>query len=221
MIKLSTVLEEICANNPILMQGLSHGLLNLTQVAKWIKPLIEVRAKKEVSLPSILMGLSRLQAHYKMIAPQEARIKIKNIALFPDLVTLTYPFNTTINKSLVQLYLLKQKDNFYIASSQTLTELTLIVDRSKEKLISERFKIKPIFRKENLTAVSLNFDESYVQDVGFIYSIIQSLTLQYINIWELSSTYTHLILYLGQKDVQMAVDTLLMKFGTSLEQHTL
>ena len=215
MIKLNQVLNDLVSKSGFLEQGLSSRLFNLSQLAAWLKPYIEAQSKKDVSKSSILMALSRLQAQKTKIAPKDENVKIRNISLVPDLVTVTFPFNKSINRNLVQLYEEKHKTDFYLAVSQISTELTIIIDQANEGLTKGLFKINPIFRKSGLTALSINFDEKHVPDVGLIYSIIQSLTLQYINIWELSSTYTHLIFYLDRKDINLAVDTIMAKFGGS------
>jgi hypothetical protein len=213
MIKLNETLKEICGKSGFLEQGLSYRLFNLSRLAKWLKPYIVTRSKKDVSDSSILMALSRLQAGKNKIAPKDENIKIRNISLVPALMTVTYPFDKNINKNLVSLYESKLKSDFYLAVSQISTELTVITDQEKESAIIKLFRIKPVFKKSGLTALSINFDEKHVPDVGFVFSIIQALTLQYINIWELSSTYTHLVFYLDHKDVNLAMDTIIAKFG--------
>lgn len=62
MIKISDVVQEVIKANPSLDFAFHHRLLNLSQVARFIRPTVETRARKEVSESAVLMSLSRLQS---------------------------------------------------------------------------------------------------------------------------------------------------------------
>ena len=82
MIKISDALKEIVKSNNFLDYGLSHGILNITQTADWIKPLVEVRTKKNVSKSALIMALSRIMRVKKKILPALEKIKLQNINIY-------------------------------------------------------------------------------------------------------------------------------------------
>jgi len=90
MIKISDEIREIITGNPFLEFGMSYRLFNLTQLAKFIKPLIEVRTQKEVQHTAILMSLSRILKISEKVAPQINDFKIENIAINSNLTAMTF-----------------------------------------------------------------------------------------------------------------------------------
>ena len=90
MIKISDEIREIITGNPFLEFGMSYRLFNLTQLAKFIKPLIEVRTQKEVQHTAILMSLSLILKISEKVAPQINDFKIENIAINSNLTTMTF-----------------------------------------------------------------------------------------------------------------------------------
>jgi len=87
-------------------------------------------------------------------------------------------------------------------------ELTLIVDNELSEQIQEKIRTKPKNVTAPVAAISIYFDEKYAEIPGFLYYVIQQITLQGINIVEATSTYTELIVFVAQKDARLAFDTL-------------
>jgi hypothetical protein len=69
MRKISDALEAIVEGNPALAFGLHHRLLNLTKLARFLRPSVEAQTRKGVSDSAVLMSLSRLQR----LGPEAAR----------------------------------------------------------------------------------------------------------------------------------------------------
>ena len=69
-----------------------------------------------------------------------------------------------------------------------------------------------LFEKNDLVAVGVKFAERYINIIGVIYYLVQQLTMQNINLWELSSTFTELIFYVEKKEAQLTFDTLYERF---------
>jgi len=70
----------------------------------------------------------------------------------------------------------------------------------------------PKFKSPNISGVSIKFNEKYSEIPGLLYYIIQQITLQNINIIEISSTFTELIIYVEKKDTRLAFDTIYNRF---------
>ena len=208
MIKLSTILSELIKENALMQFGLSYNLINLSQVAKFIHPMLEVRCKKEISHTSILMSLSRIQRRLEKIAPKTDNFSIKNLSINTDLCVFTYFKNIDVHKQLNTIYQKIQSKKSYFNFTESSNEITVITDRSSAHYLENDIKDIPKNIDYNVAAIGIRFDESYVNTPGFIYMILQKMTLQGINLVEIGSTYTELILYIDNKDVKLAFDTL-------------
>ena len=75
--KTSEALEQVVAGNPFLQFGLAHRLYNLNEMAKLIKPIVEVRLEKPIQKTALVTGLSRLQKNCKRVSPTAMALKVK------------------------------------------------------------------------------------------------------------------------------------------------
>ena len=213
MIKASDALQEIVEANPLLHFGLREKLLNLSQLARFVHPLLEARTKKELQVQSIVMALSRLQQNYQKTPSQKRlQFKLKNIALHSELMIVTFQKTKETTRGLQTLYAKILSASGFITITEGVSEVTVIVEEVHEETVEKIIQAKPFHKRKKLASLGLRFDESYLQLPGLFHFIFQQLYLQNINIAEIASTTTELIIYLDEKDVQLAFDTLYRRF---------
>ncbi|MFA5993718.1 MAG: hypothetical protein WC823_02035 [Parcubacteria group bacterium] len=214
MKKISQSLSEIVENNPFLQFGLYHRLLNLSQLAQFIRPLIEVRTKKSLqSDSSLIMALSRLQKEKNHAIPVISKFSIENVTVHSHLCTITYMRDQRFLEHLGNLYQLIQKNNGYISLSQGMNEVTIIVDAESARLVRKTIKESPKNSVDDLAALGIKYDQKYFNAPGMLYYLMQQIFLQGINILEISSTFTEIIIYVKQKDIKLLFDTIYDRFG--------
>ncbi|MFC1810657.1 hypothetical protein ACFLZH_04105 [Patescibacteria group bacterium] len=212
MINISNSLKEIIQSNPYLQFGFAHRLLNLTQLAKFIKPIVECRTKKEIKTTALVMNLSRLQKVYTKIMPQTKDFILDSINISSNLLTVTYNKTESNQKNTSKLHELIKKKNGYINITESNKEITLVTEGRYFDLIDKTIDEKPKYINKGVSAISVSFNEKYYDYPGILYVLFQQLTLQGINVIELSSTFTEVILYVEEKDVKLAFDTLFYRF---------
>ena len=61
MIKITDIIESTIIQSRELSFGFSQGLFNLSQLARFLKPIVTAKAKKDISEKALLMALSRMQ----------------------------------------------------------------------------------------------------------------------------------------------------------------
>jgi hypothetical protein len=71
---------------------------------------------------------------------------------------------------------------------------------------------------QNIASVGVKFHEKFIEVPGLLYMILQVVTMQHINIVELASTATEFIIYIDQKDIYLAFDAILSKFGKQRQE---
>jgi aspartokinase len=215
VIKISSALQELIQKNNFLEFGLSEGLLNLTATAHWLKPLLEARTKKTVSHSAILMALSRQVTQKKKIKPGLQRFQLDGITVKAGLTEFTYPSSTGNRKNILEFMKNLQGKVPHITSNFGTREITIILPSSNSAQLKSEIREKPKFEKTGLAALCIEFRPEYVLDPYLLYYLIQQITLQNINIWEISSTYTEIIFYLEEKDIKLAFDTIYLQFTKS------
>ena len=211
MIKISDALKEIIQSNDFLKLGLSKGLFNLTSLASFLKPKLEVMTKKTLTTSAILMGLSRSQRTFKKIAKttQSENFKFDSISIKQDLVTATYFKSDDIHKKINTLYATNDHENKFFTITESSNEITMITDKKTFKSVNKLIKTAPKNVNENISAIGIKFNEKYNSSPGLLNHIIQTLAFQNINIVEITSTFTEFLIYIKSQDAKFALDLLL------------
>ncbi len=213
MIKISDAISEIIEKNPILTFAFHHKLLNLTRTAEFLKPLIEARTKKEVRTSAILMNLSRHQKRYEKMALNNENFSVKDISVTADMSTITYPLTDEVIPVINRLYGEIHKKGGRMVITRGTREITIIVNSGFLPLIEKNAGTKFRYKKSNIAAIDIVFDEKYSEIPGLLYALLQQIRLQNINIVEIISTYTELILYVEKDKAKLSFDTIFQSFA--------
>jgi aspartokinase len=217
MIRLSDTLKKIVSHNPLLLFGLGHRLLNLSQTAQFIQPVVKSRAKKEVKPTAILMGLSRLQKNLGKAPHRLEVFRFEKITVHSDLCSLSYPRHPDLQGKINRFLQLVEKRQGYINVTEGLHEATLLFDQDSladaKRIIGEH----PKNAYFGIASLGVKYHERYNQIPGMLYQIIQQLAFQSINLLEIASTHTEFIFYVKQEEVHLAFDTLYNSFGGHAE----
>ncbi|MFA6973264.1 MAG: hypothetical protein WC238_00800 [Parcubacteria group bacterium] len=208
MLKISDSLKEIVEANSFFKFGLYNRLLNLSKLAAFVKPLIETRVKKEVGINAILMGLSRLQRENAQDIPKIEEFPIINLTVNSELCSINFFASSAVLENLNKVHAEIQKQKGYLTLSQGITEITMLINEGLIDTILNLMEEQPKSIKRGLSSLGLKFDAKYNDMPGFFYYVLQQVALQGISVYEISSTYTELILYIEEKDIKLAFDTL-------------
>lgn len=212
MLSIPEAVQQTIEKDGFLHFGLANGVLNLSKTARFIKPLIEARTKKSVSIAAVTMALSRLKTLKKRANVQLKRVKLDSINIAKNLAEITYERTAENISALEKVEKEVRKNNGYIVITFGTSELTVIVEEKFLLDIKHGMPMSPKVILKELVAVGAKFDEGYIPHVGMVYTLIQQLTFQNINVIEFSSTYTELVFYLNKKDMKLAFDTLYEQF---------
>lgn len=200
--------ESIINGNFFFEFGLQNRILNLTQLARLIKPLVSKRLDKNIEISSIKMALSRLQSQIKdKIIPH--KLLVEDVSIKKNLCSLTL-YKTRENQENVSNFqnYCSQKGKFFTRSESN-KEIAisfsqdLIAELSRYNL--QNFK----FIQKDLGAVLVSIPVEYISIKGVFQYFIQKVTMQNINLLEIGSTYTELIFYMHEKDLSLAANTFL------------
>lgn len=211
MIKISDAVEELVTGNVFFRFGLYHRLLNLSQVARFVRPQIEGRARKPVQTSAISMALSRLQNEMTDGGVPRG-FRIDRINIQSDLCVLTFPKLEATQSRLQTVFARLNQESAYITMTEGTLEVTLIFDRRHLGDVMNEIPTPPVGRHDHISGVGVRFGTRYENTPGLLYEILQQLAIQRINIVELASTRSELNIYLEDSDVRLAFDSLYARF---------
>lgn len=214
MIKISDAIRDIVHNNDQLLFGFHHQLFNLSQVARFIQPLVEARTRKSVQVSAVLMNLSRMHQKLGQHNPlPQQQFYIDKVNIHTDLCSFTLVKTSQSHRELNRMYSEIQKRDRFMTITEGISEITAIVESDNFGLTANWFTEPIRLVNQDIASVGVKFHEKFIEVPGLLYMILQTVTLQNINIVELASTATEFIIYIDQKDIYLAFDAILSQFG--------
>lgn len=214
MLKISEAVEELVESHEALRFGFYHGLLNLTKVARFLRPSIEAQTKKEVTEAAVLMNLSRLQKKLaRLPQSRRERLVLDKVNIQSGLCAATVAKSPTSHRELNRVFSRIQSKGGFITVTEGLREVTVIVEAENLPLLTSALSSPPRILHENLASVSVAFDKRYLKVKGILFQLLEEIALQDINVIEIASTATELSIFLREDDVQTAFDALYNRFS--------
>lgn len=214
MSTISKITEDIINRSPFLREAMTENLINISALARRIKPEIEKASGKEIKEGAIVMAIKRMTpgVYHKL------DVKIKNVIggigdflVRSDLVDFTYENSESLreaqNKLIQQIG--EDTDSFFTLS-KGITETTYIlnskyVDDVKRHFANERLKSHNV----NLSSITVKLPETNTETYGVYYYIMKHLAWEGINIEQVVSTANEFTGIVNSNDIDDAFKILM------------
>ena len=206
MIKIQPIVRDIVMRELEAYFALSNGYMNMSSYAHRIKPKVEVLTKKQVTITSLVVSLSRVRKEIQKAKPLIHNVRITNITTKLPLSELAYENS---NEFIKKLDTLKKNidispDDFFTTTIGT-KEVDIICSANLERKILNHFKIKPKIINHNLAAVGVSFGSEVFGTPNVFFSLLSVTARARINIEELISTPTEFIFIVAERDFARTV----------------
>ena len=222
MQSLGKITEDLINRSPFLREAMSENLINISSLARKLRPEIEELFKKEVNEGAIVMAIKRMPPGYY----HQLDLKIKNvmgeigdILVRSNLTNFTFENSDTLKEKQLELMnvLNKENDSFF-AITRGITETTLIVSANHTETINNLFKKEKLTSStKNLASVTVKLPAINTELHGIYYYILKHLAWDGINIAEVISTSNEFTTVVSQTDIDRAFSILMkLKRNNSL-----
>src|SRR3989344_1618293 len=104
MIKIHPIVRDILLREIEACFALTNGYMNMSSYAHRIKPKVESLAKKQVTITSLVVSLSRLRKEFKKAKPLIVDVPIANISTKLPLTEIAYERTAEFIKGLETLH---------------------------------------------------------------------------------------------------------------------
>ena len=205
MLTIPNAVEEVIKKKPFLEGALVEGLINLSALARQLKPEIEKKVGKEVNDSAVIMALNRLVPRLELMSAMKFKKVVENIG---DIIVRSnladYAFvnsPTLYERQAMLLDRVRTMKDVFCTFSQGIYETTLVVSSTIVGLVDE------IFADENNT-VKLPAENTICP--GVYYYIFKELAWDNINITEVISTTNEFTVVISDSDIHRAF-TILME----------
>lgn len=214
MLNIGKVTQKILDRTPFIREALEDNLINVSSLARKIKPEVEEELKKEVKDAAIIMAIKRLEPSYY----QRIEIKIKqfmsdlgDMIVRSDLINYTYKDSDTLFRRNAEL--LKEiegdKDIFYTVC-KGVSEITVITTKKIQPLIEKIFAKETIkSKKDRLSAITIKLPNDNTEISGIYYYFLKKLAWNGINITEVVSTTNEFTIVVSSDVVDQAFSVLI------------
>ena len=214
MKSLGKITEELINKSPFLREAMSENLINISSLARKLRPEIEKIAEKEVNEGAIVMAIKRMPPGFY----HQLDLKIKNIMgeigdilVRSNLASFTFENSDTFKEKQIELVnsLNRENDSFF-AITRGITETTIIVNSGHTNTIKDLFKKEKITNEsQNLASVTVKLPSINIKLHGVYYYILKHLAWDGINITEIISTSNEFTTVVSQIDIDRAFSILM------------
>jgi len=204
----------IINKTPFIEEALYDKLINVSSLARIIKPEVEKMLKKEIKDGAIMMAINRISPSSVL----KIRRNIKRIALSSgdfimrsDLCDFTFKNTPTLIQKITKLLndIGNDNDNFFTIS-QGVFETSIVVSKKLKTKIDEIFKDETIlWSLTNLASITIKLPKSNIEQSGIYYFILKQLAWADISVQEVISTTHEITIVVKEIDIKQAFSILM------------
>lgn len=209
MITITHRVEAIIERWPLIKQGMSLELLNLSALARYIRPQLEQDMGERISEAAVLMALRRYHGEARSSArasrPQDF---LGDISLRGGLCDLTYTNSPTLNHRIAHLAE-RALPHQYLTVSRGLLQTSVIAHEDIRPEVEARLCMERLETKvSGLTAITLHLKPGHDTVAGILAYPLSLFAWRGLSVIEVVSTFDELNIVLYDTDVEEAFHVL-------------
>jgi len=212
MITISSAVKQIVEESFLIEEGLNRDLINLSSLAREMKPKIISMTKKTVKDNAIVVALKRISIQIR--SENKIRHSIfktaPEIILRSNLTTITYAKSQTLLTGFDNLLdVLRSNSNLFLALSYGVFETGITINHTFCHQLELKLKSEKVVKKvDNLSAITIILPEENIHVPGVYYDILKILAWNKINIIDIVSTYRELTIIISNSQIDEAFSSL-------------
>lgn len=215
MLSIGKITEDIINRSPFLREAMSENLINISALARKIKPEIEEVFGSEVKDGAIVMAIKRMPAGLYHNLNSKITDYLSNLGDFlirSNLADFTFQAvdnaKTDVSGALVHL-LENESDGFYTIT-KGVSETTIVTSANlKEKVLDLLGSFKLKSHRLNLSSITVKLPYGEEEIYGIYYYILKHLAWEGLNILEIISTANEFTIIINQNEIDKAFKVLI------------
>jgi hypothetical protein len=208
------ITEELINKSPFLREAMTDELINISALARKLRPEIEEITGKEVKEGAIVMAIKRMTPGLY----HRLNVKITNVMgdlgdflVRSNLSDFTFENSESLkNKQADLIHEINKENDSFFTLCKGVSETTFIVNTQHEDLIKRMFSNERLkSQTTDLASVTVKLPQVNTEIYGIYYYILKHLAWEGINIVELVSTSNEFTIVVKQDDVDKAFKILM------------
>jgi hypothetical protein len=214
MNSIGKVTEDLINRSPFLREAMTDDLINISALARKLRPEIEEIIGKEVKEGAIIMAIKRMTPglyHRLNLKITKVMGNLGDFLVRSNLIDYTYENSDSLKTKQSELIQEINKDNdSFFALCKGITETTFIVNSQKKDDVERIFRNEKLKSQTNdLASVTVKLPQINTEIYGIYYYILKHLAWEGINIIEIVSTSNEFTVVVKQDDVDKAFKILM------------
>ena len=214
MNSIGKVTEDLINRSPFLREAMTDDLINISALARKLRPEIEEIIGKEVKEGAIIMAIKRMTPglyHRLNLKITKVMGDLGDFLVRSNLIDYTFENSDSLKTKQSELIQEINKDNdSFFALCKGITETTFIVNSQKKEDVERIFKNEKLKSNTNdLASVTVKLPKINTEIYGIYYYILKHLAWEGINIIEIVSTSNEFTVVVKQDDVDKAFKILM------------
>lgn len=206
---ISECVYKLVSHQPFILEALQKGIINISSLARIMKPEIEEILKKDVQPGAIIMSLQRYTQEKEVTISRKLKLCLNNISdifVRSGLSEFTYKNSETLfNRYVTFVNKISLSNEVFFTYVHGLFETDYVVSNSLVKKFNDFFEKEiKVSVETNLSSITLRLPKMNVQTPGFYYHILQALAWDGINIINIISTTNEFSIIVRDADVEKA-----------------
>jgi hypothetical protein len=203
MLSIATKVEQIVSESAFLTEGIALGLINLSELARQLRPQLESDLWKPVGQAAVVMALRRLserlpqpgQENPILLAPRTGELTTRT-----ELTLITYRLSDSSNECQRELLALAERHpGSFVSVTRGVQEMLVVCSRPLIHLVESAFAAeRHIARVENLTALTLRLNPDALKTPGIYHAVLKKLAWNKISVVTMMCTFSELTVLLEQ-----------------------
>lgn len=204
------VAEDIINRSPFLREAMTENLINVSALARKIKPEIDQVFDEDVKEGAIIMAIKRLTpgTYHRLNIKIEGIVKeIGDYLVRSNLNSFTFENSDSLSEKqsdLIELLEMDKKKAFYTIS-KGVTETSIVTNlMEKDQILSVLKNEKLKSKNENLASITVQLPILNTEVYGVYYYILKQLAWEGLNIVDIISTANEFTIIFNQIDIDRA-----------------
>ena len=214
MLSIATKVEQIVAESAFLTEGISLGLINLSELARQLRPQLESDLWKPVGQAAVVMALRRLSERLPQASQAEQPILLAprtgELTTRTELTLVTYRLSDHSNECQRELLALAERHpGSFVSVTRGVHEMLVVCSRPLIHLVESAFATeRHIARVDKLTALTLRLNPDALKTPGIYHAVLKKLAWNKINVVTMMCTFSELTVLLEQAETGPAFSVL-------------
>ena len=208
MVSIATRVEQIVSESAFMTEGMSRGLINLSELARQLRPQLEKDLWRPVGQAAVVMALARLSERLRKHEQSETHLlsQMGELTTRSDLSEFTFLYSATFSQ--LQRRLLKLAEDHpgvYVTVIRGVREVMVVVGRSLIPAVEDTMCTEHLIaRMDNLTALTLRLNPDARGTSGIYHAILKRLAWEKISLANMICTFSELTVLLEQNQAGRA-----------------